>query len=394
MQTRLIDKQWAEKYPDADTGLVSTEPCINPEYFERERDLIFRRHWLMMGRDSEIPEAGDYFVRELAVCNVSVLIVRGEDDVVRAFHNVCPHRGNTLVMKEQRGRCPGRFGCNFHGWAFSPEGKLAFVPDEENFFELDKDQYGLTPIHCDIWEGFIFINLAPEPAETLREFLGGLGTQLDGAGFEKMQLLKTYKVEEAANWKTGLDAQNELYHLPVQHRFTIGDAFVLKDDRFCRFSNVNLYNYHSVWSCEYNPNHKQLPTDALLNSLDSAVNDVRMSRRISNFDWYLLFPNSAILLFEGVSGDFFMTYNFWPLTVDRCIWEMRYHFPEAENVAQRLNQEWTILRLRDTLMEDAFQHEQIQKGLASRARSHMIMQDEELPIRHFHRVLEHEMARA
>ena len=89
-----------------------------------------------------------------------------------------------------------------------------------------------------------------------------------------------------------------------------------------------------------------------------------------------------------------MTYNFWPIAVDRSIWEMRYHFPEAENVAQRLNQEWTILRLRDTLMEDAFQHEQIQRGLASRARSHMIMQDEELPIRHFHRVLEHEMARA
>ena len=124
-------------------------------------------------------------------------------------------------------------------------------------------------------------------------------------GFEKMRLLKTYKVEETANWKTGIDAQNELYHLPVQHRFTIGDSFLLKNDRYCRFSNVNLYNYHSVWSCEYNPNHKELPTEALLNRMDSALNNVRMSQRISNFDWFLLFPNSAILLFEGVSGRFF-----------------------------------------------------------------------------------------
>ena len=392
MQTRMIDKQWSEKYPDVDADLVSTEPCINPDFFERERELIFRRHWLMVGRVEEIPEARDYFVRELLVCGLSVLIVRGEDNKIRALHNTCPHRGNTLVMNE-RGRCPGRFGCNFHGWAFTPAGELAFVPDEENFFGLDKSRYGLTPIHCDFWEGFIFINLAPEPAETLREFLGGLGTQLDGAGFEKMRLLKTYKVEEAANWKTGLDAQNELYHLPCQHRFTIGDSFLLKNDRYCRFSNVNLYNYHSVWSCEYNPNHKELPTEALLNRMDRALNNVRMSQRISNFDWFLLFPNSAILLFEGVSGDFFMTYNFWPLAVNRTVWEMRYYFPEAENVGQRLNQEWTIGRLRDTLMEDAFQHEQIQKGLASRARSHMIMQDEEITIRHFHRVIEREMAR-
>jgi phenylpropionate dioxygenase-like ring-hydroxylating dioxygenase large terminal subunit len=392
MQTKMIDKQWSEKYPDLGTGPVSTEPCISPEFFERERELIFRRHWLNLGRVEEIPKAGDYVVHELVVCDLSILIVRGEDDKIRAFHNVCPHRGNTLVLDEH-GKCPGRFGCGFHAWAFNPQGELVFVPDEENFFDLDKSQYGLTPIHCDIWEGFIFINLASEPKETLRESLGGVATQLDGAGFEKMRLLKTYKVEEASNWKTALDAQNELYHLPFQHRFTIGDSFLLKDDKYCRFSNVNLYNYHSVWSCEFNPNHIELPTEAVLNRLDRALNNVRMSNRISDFDWYLVFPNMAVLLFAGISGDFFMTYHFWPLSVDRCLWEMRYFFPEAENVGQRLNQEWTIGRLRDTLMEDAFQHEKIQKGLASRARSHMIMQDEEVTIRHFHNVIEREMAR-
>jgi phenylpropionate dioxygenase-like ring-hydroxylating dioxygenase large terminal subunit len=357
MQTRMINKQWSEKYPDVGTGPVSTEPCISPEYFERERELIFRRHWINMGRVDEIPAPGDYFVREFEVCNVSILVVRGNDDKVRAFHNVCPHRGNTLVMNE-RGKCPGRFGCNFHSWAFTPEGKLAFVPDE-----------------------------------TLREFLGGVATQLDGAPFSEMKLLKTYKIEEQANWKTGLDAQNELYHLPFQHRYTIGDAFMLKDNKYCRFSNVNLYNYHSVWSCEYNPGHKQLPTEEVLNRMDGALHNVRISQRIGDFDWYLIFPNMALLLFTGVSGDFFMTYNFWPIAVDRCVWEMRYHFPPAENVGQRLAQEWSIGRLRDTLMEDAFQHEQIQKGLASRARSAMMMQDEEITIRYFHEVIEREMER-
>ena len=393
MQTRMIDKQWSEKYPEIGTGPIATEPNICPEFFELERERIFRRHWINMGRDEEVPTAGRYVVRELEICKVSVLIVRGNDDKVRAFHNVCTHRGNTLVLDE-RGQCPGRFGCGFHSWAFTPEGKLAYVPDEENFFDLDKSKLGLTEIHCDIWEGFIFINLAPEPAETLREFLGGVATQLDGAGFDRMHLLKTYKVEEAANWKTGLDAQNELYHLPFQHRYTIGNILLMKDNKFCRFSNVNLYNYHSVWSCEYNPNATSLPTEEDMQRVDNALTDVRVKQRISDFDWYLIFPNMALLVFNGVSGDFFMTYNFWPVAVDKCVWEMRYHFPPAENVGQRLAQEWNIGRLRDTLMEDAFQHEKIQKGLAARARPDMVMQDEEITIRYFHEVIEREVARA
>ena len=133
MATLMTDKKWSEKYPDVGTGPVSTEPHISPAFFDLERERIFKRHWLNMGRVEEIPNSGDYFVRELVICNLSILVVRGNDSVVRAFHNVCPHRGNTLVLNE-RGRCPGRFGCGFHSWAFTTEGKLAFVPDEENFF--------------------------------------------------------------------------------------------------------------------------------------------------------------------------------------------------------------------------------------------------------------------
>lgn len=393
MPTQTIDKQWSEKYPEVGRGPVATEPCISPEYFERERDAIFRHHWINVGRVEEVGAPLDYFVRELAVCRTSILVVRGKDNVVRAFHNVCPHRGNILVWDE-RGQCPGRFGCRFHSWSFTAEGQLAAVPDEENFFDLDKRKHGLTAVHCDIWEGFIFIHLAAEPAETLRKFLGGVATQLDGCPFDKMSLLRTYKCEEAVNWKTALDAQNELYHLPFQHRFTIGDPFVLKDNKYCRFSNVNLYNYHSVWSCEFNPNHVELPTEALLNRLDATLNTVRMTQRISDFDFFVIFPNMVLLLFRGVSADYFMSYNFWPLAVDRTIWEMRYYFPLAENAGQRLSQEWQIGRLRDTLQEDAEAHEQIQRGLTARARPDMVMQDEEIAIRYFHEVVEREMRRA
>ena len=193
---------------------------MSPEYFELERERIFRRHWINVGRVDEVAENGHYFVRELDVCKVSVLVVRGNDGALRAFHNVCPHRGNTLVLN-QAGKCPGRFGCGFHSWAFSPEGELAFVPDEENFFDLDKSRYGLSPIHCETWEGFIFINLAPAPEQNLREFLGGVATQLDGAGVAQMQRIRILVADQSQRRRTlGVLTRR-------QHRLLFGSALQL-----------------------------------------------------------------------------------------------------------------------------------------------------------------------
>jgi phenylpropionate dioxygenase-like ring-hydroxylating dioxygenase large terminal subunit len=387
MRTQMTNKQWAAKYPDAGTSPVSAEPCVSPEFFELERERIFRRHWLNVGRVDDVPAPGDYFVRDLVVCRVSVLIMRGTDGEVRAFHNVCSHRGNKLVW-QAKGRCPGRLACGFHNWAYDADGCLAYVPDEENFHGLDKGEHGLTPIACAVWEGFVFVHLDGEPRMSLPEYLGGVAAQLANCPFGNMQRLRTYLVDERANWKVGLDAQNEVYHLPFQHRYTFPDAFVLKDRRFTRFMNVNLYDYHSVWSCEYNPEHRQAPTEALLNRLDRATNNVRMPQMIGDFDFFVIFPNMVILLFKGVATDFYVTYNFWPLALDHTQWEIRFHFPPAETLGQRLTQEWMICRLRDTLMEDAKAHESIHQGLASRAKKVLLLQDEEITIRHFHHMVE------
>ena len=101
MNTPMADKRWAKRYPELGTAPIPAEPCVSPAYFERERESVFRRTWLNVGRADEIPNAGDYVVRNLAVCNASLLIVRGKDGVVRAFHNVCSHRGNKLVWDEK-----------------------------------------------------------------------------------------------------------------------------------------------------------------------------------------------------------------------------------------------------------------------------------------------------
>jgi nitrite reductase/ring-hydroxylating ferredoxin subunit len=128
MKTVMTNKQWAAKYPQVGTGPVAAEPCVSPEYFERERDLIFRRAWVNVGRVDEVERPGQYFVRELAVCRTSIIIVRGKDGVVRGFHNVCSHRGNKLVGTSAAPAAQPIVRLSFMDVRHA--GKLAWVPDE------------------------------------------------------------------------------------------------------------------------------------------------------------------------------------------------------------------------------------------------------------------------
>ncbi len=266
-------------------------------------------------------------------------------------------------------------------------GNSKWVPDEENFFGLQKSEYGLTPVATDIWEGFIFINLDPRPRESLTAYLGGVAEQLGGGRFERLTLAHTYKVDERANWKVALDAQNEVYHLPFQHRYSFPDVFALKENRYTRLLDVKFFREHSVYSCEINPAHKVSVSEALMARLDTSTTECRLPL-IGDFDFYTIFPNFVVLLFRGLTKDYFMTYNFWPLAVDHTIWEVNVYFPPADNVGQRIGQEYMTCRLRNVLQEDATAHETVHAGLASRAKTHVLLQDDEIQIRHFHKTLE------
>ncbi|MBV8770900.1 MAG: aromatic ring-hydroxylating dioxygenase subunit alpha [Deltaproteobacteria bacterium] len=386
MKTVIADKRWVRAYPELGTGPIPAEPCISPAYFELERERVFRRAWLNMGRVEAIPKPGDYIVRELAVCNTSILLMRGDDGVVRGFHNVCSHRGNKLVG-EEKGSCRKYLTCNFHGWSYDSQGQLKWVPDEENFFDLQKSQLGLTPVATEIWAGFIFINLTPTPQESLTTYLGGLAEQLGEAHFDELRLSHTYRVPEQANWKVGLDAQNEVYHLPFQHRYLLSDALVAKDNRYTRLLDVKFFRHHSMYSCESNPAHKPNASGVVMARLEAATTKCRLPL-VGDFDFYTIFPNFAVLLLRDRTSDYFLTYNFWPLAVDRTIWEVNLYSPPAQNAGQRISQEYMYLGLRNALQEDAKAHETVHAGLASRAKTHFLLQDDEIQIRHFHKAVE------
>ena len=171
---------WHEKY-NFDTSPIPIEPYISEEYFKLEQERVFRKVWLNVGRIEQIPNPGDYFVKDLPMCRTSLIVTRDKKGQVRAFHNMCAHRGNKVVWNSG-GSCQN-FTCKFHGWSYGLDGTLKFVPDEESFFDLKKEQLGLTPVAVDTWEGFIFVNVDPNPSETLQDYLGEFAERLSGYPF-------------------------------------------------------------------------------------------------------------------------------------------------------------------------------------------------------------------
>ncbi len=212
---------WTEHYPELGTGPISFRDSTSPEFYEIEREAIFKRAWLNVGRVEELPRVGSYFTKEIDAAKTSVIVVKGKDETIRAFYNICRHRGNKLVWndfpnEEVRGTCR-QFTCKYHGWRYDLDGALKFVQQPGEFFDLDNAQYGLSPVHCDVWNGFIFINLDREPRQSLREFLGPMITGLDDYPFERLTERYDFVAHNNSNWKIFADAFQEYYHVPSLH---------------------------------------------------------------------------------------------------------------------------------------------------------------------------------
>src|SRR5690348_7763513 len=154
-----------ERYAHLGSDRLPIEPYISPAYYESEKRHIFKRVWQHVGRESEIPKPGDFFVVDLPASDASLIVIRGRDGVIRAMHNVCSHRLNKVVY-EERGSARKLF-CKFHGWSYETDGRLAGVPEERFFRPLDREQCGLTAAAADVWQGFIFVNVDPKPRLSL-----------------------------------------------------------------------------------------------------------------------------------------------------------------------------------------------------------------------------------
>lgn len=169
-------QKWA-RLAGLNSDPVRAEFYRSEEFFKLERDRVFARSWLIMGRQEELPKPHSFIVKEIEICAVSVLITRAADGKIRAFHNVCSHRGNQVVV--EREGCRPILSCRYHGWSYASDGTLRGVPDEQCFSEFDKSANSLAPIATEVWNGWIFINLQREPSVSRKDFLGDMGPFLD-----------------------------------------------------------------------------------------------------------------------------------------------------------------------------------------------------------------------
>ena len=163
---------------------VPIDTLANPERLATERKVLFRRYPLIVGVDSSVPSPGDFFTEDIA--GLPVLVVRGQDGVLRAFVNVCRHRGKKLCLDASGNR--RSFVCQFHAWTYNTDGKSRTFVDRNGFAGLDLDDYSLIQLPLEVRHGFIWVTPDPSGEKTfdLNDFIGtSLGGEL--AGFEFTQ---------------------------------------------------------------------------------------------------------------------------------------------------------------------------------------------------------------
>ncbi len=193
----------------------------DPEFFELEKELVFRPSWQVVCHVSDVPRAGDFHTFDFL--GQGVIVLRGEDGEVRSFHNACRHRAARLV-DGPKGRCGRRITCPYHAWSYGLDGRLLTVPQRESYPGLEPERYGLAPLEQEIFMGFVFVRFAPSPAgsaprmPSVREMAAPYLEEL--AAYRLEELVPQGRVTlrpRAVNWKNIADNYSDGLHIPVAH---------------------------------------------------------------------------------------------------------------------------------------------------------------------------------
>lgn len=204
-------------YRDHGTGMPDKTRYFSKEEAGLEWEKLWMKSWAIAGIAQDVPEIGDYFRYDLG--RESFIVVRtgdGNSDI-KAFYNVCPHRGNRVVHNEFGHLAEQCFTCDFHGWQYNLDGTNKLIRDEILFREeVICDRPGLTEVSCDVWQSLVFVN--PDPnAGPLLDHLGVMPEHLKDYEFDKLRVLRDVFVKWDANWKTAQDAFVEFYHADDVH---------------------------------------------------------------------------------------------------------------------------------------------------------------------------------
>ena len=418
---------------------VPTDSYSDPEYHQRERQLLWMRIWQIAGREDELPESGDWKV--YSIFDQSFVLVRGNDGKIRGFVNSCRHRGNAFCEGKGHG---SRFTCPYHLWSYGLDGRLLAIPrpDFEGSIEEfagSKDELSLIEVPVDTFAGFIFLNPDPK-APPLREFLGEMADVLEPYHIEDMVPVPINVREGiACNWKVVMDAFQEGYHIHGVHPELI--PFVHLSQERCTFFGdhavatvpfggaelaklgaeqeieaINalpeanfpgimaaLPRFNELVEAHRRPDGSLEEGVSARGVLQQAMRDTFVSKgldvseltdlQMSDYLFCVLFPNVFIQLCAG-EATVIMAHPSPDGDPNQCSWHVAIYLwlPPEQRAEQRL--EMTQIEPGDhfpyflALQQDFDQMEVQQKGLRNSGLTHMSLTRQELRVVHFHSALD------
>ncbi|MEM9277669.1 MAG: SRPBCC family protein [Pseudomonadota bacterium] len=318
----------------------------SPERFERERAMIFKRRPVVVAQSSELEGENAYLAKDFL--GLPILLTRDNEGKVRAFLNVCRHRGARL----ERGAtgCKRIFTCPYHAWSFTNDGALRAVPQEDQGFpDLSRAERGLRRLPAQEAHGFIWIIANPDSAEMpdIDSWLSGLAPDLEWIGLADHRIAAIEEIDIAANWKLLMEGGMEAYHFRVAHKNTIGPYFP-----------DNLLTYNTL-----GPHIRAVLPRISMPNLQETPQEQWQIRQDANMV-YTLMCNTQLL----VQQDHVMWFHFEPVSEATTHMRMATLVPRSIPQTDEMQAHWeknqkiTVT----ALMEDFELGEEIQSGFASR----------------------------
>ena len=286
---------------------------IDAEHFNREMEVLFGRMWICTGRTEQIERPGQFFVRD--VLGESVIVTRSTSSSVRAFYNVCRHRG-TRLCTEPAGVFAGSIQCPYHAWTYDLDGRLIGAPHMDDVPHFRKDTYPLHQINADVWDGHIFLNFSEEPTPLATQ-LADLPAKFRPWQMENLRLGHRIVYDVKANWKLLIQNYSECLHCPNLH------PALNRLSHYLSGENEPLRATYMGGRMDLRPGVATLSMDGscpreFLPGL--SADDVR------RVYYYAVFPNMLLSLHP----DYMLVHTLWPVGPDHTMNICEWHFhPET-----------------------------------------------------------------
>lgn len=310
----------------------------NRAFFDLEMAELMLNHWQLVGHVSDIADAGDYLTFDMG--NERALVLRGKDGEVRAFSNMCRHRGSRVVT-EDSGHCRHALVCPFHGWVYNFDGTLRNAAQPTSFPPLDKVEFGLSPLECEIWNGLVFIRFRPGPQPSIADVMAPFAAEIGlYAGEDLVCSTGSWSNLSPVNWKSVRDVDNEGYHVAMAHP-ALQDLYGSNyhDEPMNRgiSRSVGIYNAHGGrrWSVRHYLRLQQ-EKPHLPDTLRKA------------WLYWGLFPNTVI----AATPESFQFYQDIPVSPGKTLVRSRVYHRRVEDRQTRLSRYLAYRIDRDTAAED------------------------------------------